>query len=154
MKRRITVRAIIYKNGQLLAVQHKANDGNGKNFWCTPGGGLEDGESLMDGVAREVKEELGIDAQVGSLLFVQQYRQTPDDTYDYDEFLEFFFLIENSDDFAAIDLHATSHGDAEISQVEFIDLKTVTFLPKFITEIDLEAYTASSLPPYIHTELE
>lgn len=53
-KRRVGVRAIIYKDGKILAVKHKTKDGEA-SFWAIPGGGLEPGESIENGLRREVK---------------------------------------------------------------------------------------------------
>ena len=69
--RRINVRAIIYKDGKLLAVKHKHGD-NISHYYAVPGGGLDPHESLVDGLARELREETGIDAVIGNLLFIQQ----------------------------------------------------------------------------------
>jgi len=54
--------AIILHSDHILLV--KARD---KNNWQLPGGRLEPGESPIDAVVREVKEETGLRAQVGRL---------------------------------------------------------------------------------------
>jgi 8-oxo-dGTP pyrophosphatase MutT (NUDIX family) len=44
-------------------------------WWFTPGGGVEDGESLAEAARREVAEEIGIRAvEVGRPLFVRRVR--------------------------------------------------------------------------------
>ncbi|AKU16714.1 hypothetical protein VV02_13985 [Luteipulveratus mongoliensis] len=47
--------------------------------WTLPGGGLEIGESPTDGVVREVAEETGLTAEVGSLIAVHDNVYTPHD---------------------------------------------------------------------------
>lgn len=63
-------------------------------------------------------EETGIEAKVGKLLFIQQFNSEREGR---DEELEFFFHIENPEDFDVIDLANTSHGLEEIAHIEFID---------------------------------
>ena len=147
-RRRINVRGIIYKNGQLLCQQLKPGaDEAVRDYWCTPGGGLDAGESLHDGLHREMIEETGIIPKIGNLLFVQQFH---DGTK---EQLEFFFHIENPDDYTVIDLSATSHGEAEVSKVAFIDPSKHTVLPNYLTTIDIQASIDGKTPVLVDSEL-
>jgi len=59
--------AVIQRNGQLLITQRQPDTSFG-GYWEFPGGKVEAGESLAVCLAREIKEELGIDVQVGSKL--------------------------------------------------------------------------------------
>lgn len=146
--RRVNVRGIIFKNGELLCQQlTPGDDGIVRNYWCTPGGGLEDGESLHEGLHREMIEETGVTPQIGKLLFVQQFHDGKK------EQLEFFFHIENSEDFKQIDLSETTHGEAEITNVEFIDPRSHHVLPALLQTIDIEHYTRDSVPVFIDSEL-
>lgn len=142
-KRRIGVRAIIYKDGKLLAVRHKNKDGTSKDFWAIPGGGLDPGESLESGLQREIKEELGIKATIGRLICIQQFTSS---RIGCDEELEFFFLVENIDDFTGIDFEHTTHGLEELSACEFIDPTCERVLPSFIGTIDLGSYVNTIQP--------
>lgn len=143
-KRRIGVRAIIYKDGKILAVRHKSKEtGQAKDWWAIPGGGLDPGETLEDGLRREMEEELGVAVTPGRLLFIQQFTSGREDC---DEELEFFFLVENSDDFAAIDFTHTSHGLDELAACEFIDPASEVIKPGFLGEIDIKEYVETILP--------
>jgi len=137
--RRITVRGIIYRNGKVFAQQLKG----GRDYWCTPGGGVEDGEPLLEGLHREMIEETGIAPKIGRLLYVQQY-------YDGErEYLEFFFHIENAKDYHTIDLTSTSHGPIEVEHCEFIDPKAENLLPAPLQTMDYEKFTSSVQPVVI-----
>lgn len=149
-KRRVNVRAVIWREGKLLAAKQKDSNGGTTKYWCIPGGGLDPGESLQDGVAREVMEETGITAKVGKLLFIQQFSSRREG---YDEELEFFFHIENPEDFEQIDLANTSHGLAEIERIEFIDPSQEYILPALLSEFPLAEYITTDKPVYIYNQL-
>lgn len=143
--RRINVRAIIYKDGKLLAVKHKHGD-NISHYYAVPGGGLDPQESLIDGLARELREETGIDAVIGNLLFIQQF---PSARAGYAEELEFFFTVKNPDDFININLETTSHGAEELAVCEFVDPASVTLYPEFLQSIDIVGYANNDRPTLV-----
>lgn len=64
---RNSAKALIIKNGKMLAI--KLKDDNGE-FYIMPGGGQESKELLDTAVCREVAEEIGINAECKELLFV------------------------------------------------------------------------------------
>ena len=41
----------------------------GRDIWMVPGGGIEEGENAIDAAKREVKEEAGLDIEVGKLIW-------------------------------------------------------------------------------------
>ena len=61
----IAVGAIVVHDDALLMVQ-RAND-PGKGLWSVPGGRVEAGEFLADALRREVREETGLEVEVGEL---------------------------------------------------------------------------------------
>src|SRR5688500_4552235 len=63
-------KAVIVREGRLLAIGNRGEDGV---FYTLPGGGQEPGESLVDCVRRECREELGAEVEVGELRFVRDY---------------------------------------------------------------------------------
>lgn len=148
-ERRIATRGIIFKDGKLLCQQLKpGTDGKTRDYWCTPGGGLDIGEPLLDGLYREIIEETGIAPKIGKLLFVQQFSEDG-----IKEQMEFFFHIENADDYAEIDLAATSHGDLEINQVEFINPGKHHVLPEFLQTIDIKQCVQQNQSVLVYNEL-
>jgi len=64
----VGVGAVIVRNGQVLLVRRANPPLQGE--WSLPGGALELGEKLRDGIAREVKEETGLEVEVGPVLDV------------------------------------------------------------------------------------
>jgi len=147
--RRVNVRGIIFKNGKILAQQLKPGiDECERDYWCTPGGGLEETESLTQGLSREIIEETGIVPKIGNLLFIQQFEDKS--CKREKEQLEFFFYIKNADDYKNIDLSATSHGELEIKHVDFIDPKSHNILPAFLQTIDIKDYIDNDKPVYIY----
>jgi ADP-ribose pyrophosphatase YjhB (NUDIX family) len=54
---RIRVSAILSWGGRLLLCRHEKP---GKEYWLLPGGGVNSGESLVDALHRELREEVGI----------------------------------------------------------------------------------------------
>ena len=75
---RLAVRAVILHEGRLLLVN--AYPGGQSDLWCAPGGGVEAGASLPDNLAREVFEETGLNAEIGALIGVNEFK-APDDSF-------------------------------------------------------------------------
>lgn len=59
--------AVIRKRGRVLIARRKGDDRFGGR-WEFPGGKLEPGETPEQGLARELREEFGIEAAVGRFL--------------------------------------------------------------------------------------
>ena len=62
--------AAVLHADRILMVQHRNGS---RTYWTLPGGGVNRNESLGQAVAREVKEETGLDVSVGQLLFTEDY---------------------------------------------------------------------------------
>lgn len=120
------VRAIIEHDGKLLLVQHKGYD-----TWCLPGGGIDPGEGLVAALERELMEELGVKAEIGALKVVHQFKK--DGVY---QGPEFFFAVNNPEDFLRLDIINSTHGAAEIAIAEFRDPhQTPNLRPAYINEL-------------------
>lgn len=72
----VGVAAVVLRAGQVLLVQRGREPAKG--LWGVPGGVLELGEAVVDGVRREVREECGIEIEVGPLLGVFEPQQRDD----------------------------------------------------------------------------
>lgn len=65
------VAAVIRKDDKIFATQR--GYGEFKDGWEFPGGKIEDGESPEQALAREIKEELDTDINVGELIDTIEY---------------------------------------------------------------------------------
>jgi ADP-ribose pyrophosphatase YjhB (NUDIX family) len=61
MEPRIRVSAILHWQGRVLLIRQEKP---GKEYWLLPGGGVDGGETLIEALRRELREELGIEADV------------------------------------------------------------------------------------------
>ncbi len=145
--RRVNVRGIIFNNGKLLLTKFRQEDDSESAHWGTFGGGLDIGESIADGLHREMIEETGIAPKIGKLLFIQQFED------EEKEYLELFFHIENVEDYEIVDLEATSHGILELTTWGYVDPKTEHVLPSFLSSLDIEQAISSHQPVFIDSEL-
>jgi ADP-ribose pyrophosphatase len=64
--------AIIQRNDKFL-IGRRAPSEKSPGLWEFPGGKLELGETLQECIKRELKEELGIEAEVGDLYLHYNY---------------------------------------------------------------------------------
>jgi 8-oxo-dGTP diphosphatase len=63
----IVTAALIIEQGKILVTQRKEDTSHGL-LWEFPGGKVEEGEEPKEGLRRELKEELDIEAEVGMLF--------------------------------------------------------------------------------------
>jgi 8-oxo-dGTP diphosphatase len=80
----VVVAAIVEDHGRYF-VTRRLKGGHLEGLWEFPGGKIEPGESLADGLRRELKEELGTAVEIGAEVFTV--------THDYaDRSVELHFL--------------------------------------------------------------
>ncbi len=73
---RLRVCGLCIKNERILMINHLGVV-KGGDFWCPPGGGLQFGESVIEGLTREFLEETHTDIEVGEMLFVNEFLAPP-----------------------------------------------------------------------------
>ncbi len=69
----VVVAGVIESGGKILVCQRRRGD-TFELMWEFPGGKLQAGETPAEGLARELLEELGVEAEVGAELFRTQHR--------------------------------------------------------------------------------
>jgi ADP-ribose pyrophosphatase YjhB (NUDIX family) len=92
----VAVGAIVVHDGCLLLV--KRGRGAAAGRWAPPGGRVEFGETLQSAVAREVREEVGLDVTVGDLAGWVERTGTDPFPYHY----------------VILDFHASPVGDTRL----------------------------------------
>ena len=122
------------------------------DFWALPGGRLEIGETSIEGLIREMREELGVEVEVDRLLWIAE---------EFFDFLDlawhgiaFYYLarlpadcpIYDRDDWSGIeefveDIFVPEHLRAEVNRIELIfmwhnrdRLRDLTLYPPFLKD--------------------
>ena len=74
----VTVKALLYYNEKFLIVRRSKMSQNEYGFWEFPGGRLEFSEDPKEGLLREIKEEVDIDATIKFPISVWDHVKTDD----------------------------------------------------------------------------
>lgn len=119
----ISVRAIIEHEGKFLLVKHKAD----ATYWCLPGGRMENGENVLSALERELVEETHVKPEIGSLIYIHQIREK--NGYSNPGL---YFHIKNYKDYLNHNVAASTHGEHELAEIDWVDITKVTVLPKFL----------------------
>ena len=97
------VAAIIVRDGHILMIKRGVEPSLGK--WSVPGGRLEIGETMEEGLRREVLEETGLDVEVGTLAGVSDLIVKKDDElWFHYVVLDFFAQVRSGEAVAASDV--------------------------------------------------
>lgn len=151
MHPRVGVKAIIIHDGRLVAV--KKHDERGP-LYSFPGGGQEAGETLVQAVRREVREETGRDVHVGQLLFVREYIGKNHEHAETDtavHVVDHLFLCALHDPLAPLHALAPDADQAGVEWLPVARLADYRFFPRTLIPhlIEIARGTPLSGPIYV-----
>ncbi len=127
MEKRIRAAAIIFVGHQLITIyREKFIKGILKKYYVIPGGGVEDGEEIIEAVKREVLEELGIEIEVTDKYFYLEKENAK----------EYFYLANyisgkigtgTGPEFTSRDIQ--KYGSYEVKLVDKDNIPNINLLP-------------------------
>jgi len=117
---RIRVNGLLVRGNALLLVKIQSPVLN-RPVWIPPGGGLEYGESMDKCLAREFREETGLEIEVGSLRHVNELLEPPYQA------VEFYFEVAELGGELRLGADPEHPEDRQIiSEVRFIPFDELT----------------------------
>ncbi len=83
--KRVSARGLVVTDKGLAVIfRRKINEQGTKEYYVVPGGGINEGEDIIEGLKRELKEELNLEVEVEDLAF----------QVETDERIEYFYNCE------------------------------------------------------------
>ena len=106
----VAVGGFLFRGRNLLLVRRAKEPGFGK--WSIPGGALEVGETLVQGLTREMSEEIGLTVEVGPLVeVVERTLRDPNGRVKYHYvLLDYLCFAQNGE----------PHPGSDVSEVCFV----------------------------------
>lgn len=111
----VDVHLLLYRSGRVLMLR-RANASYGDGQLCFPSGHLESGESVVEGVIREAREEIGVEVDATSVRFLHVLHLGAPDGQDR---VGFFFTTEH---WRREPFNAEPHKCSELVRVDPGDL--------------------------------
>ena len=135
----LTTLCLIYKENKILLQNRVKKDWQG---WTLPGGHIEPGESIVEAVKREMKEETGLTVRSVELRGVKQF------PIDEGRYIVFLF---RTDDFEG-ELISSEEGNMQwFDRSELSSLPAVSDFSELLSVIDSDQLTEFIYEPNGHT---
>jgi len=126
-------RAIIIENNKIYLIKRYKN---GKTYWVTPGGGIEDNETPIDALTREIIEELGLMLCPNNCQLVYTIESTDNTQY----FFKCDKILKRTKP-TGEELNGNNPKNTyQIDLVNINELKNTTLLPEEIKEFIIKQY--------------
>ncbi len=118
----IRVYGIFVKDQKVLMVKENMD---GYEFTKFPGGGLEFGEGLLEGLKREIREELDLDCEINDHFYTTDFFQRSA-FYKSEQLISVYYFIDILN-CPAFETFPISHLQSKTHQLEFfwIDIKAI-----------------------------
>ncbi len=126
---RIRVNGVLIEENKILMVKHRMSAD--RDFWSTPGGGMQFGSPAQENLSREFLEETGLKIAVGDFLCINEYLAPPLHA------LECFFEVKR------ISGNATLGNDPELAPENQI-LSEI----KWMTLTELQSLEKNAIHPF------
>ncbi len=124
----IRITGILIEDNQILLVKQKLSE---RRNWSLPGGRLERGETMSQGMIREMKEETGLDVEIVRMLYLCDVAAS-DNTI-----LHITFLLKRVG--GEIELPTNEFDANPIHDVKFVPVSELTdygFSEKFVRMVE------------------
>lgn len=121
---RVRVSGILVEDKRILLVRHRSIGSQGI-LWAPPGGGMKFAFSARENLAREFREETGLEISISRFLFVHEFLRPPLHA------IELFFEVKRTGGFLSMGRDPEMPAEEQIIEaVEFVDLKDLSGMEK------------------------